>query len=126
LLSALDRRDIVALPELPDLPAEDGDDPTWTRLTTLISEDPTAGENPQRVRVLRELLNQRSEFETWWFEKLTAAGGTPQQNAWLSIGALCEAGAGTIATFDNMDLSDGAAEFFLSTGLAPDPGSALE
>ncbi|MGV0625956.1 NACHT domain-containing protein [Mycolicibacter minnesotensis] len=126
LLSALDRRDIVAIPELPGLPAEDGADPTWTRLTTSISTDPTATENPQRVRVLRELLNQRSEFETWWFEQLTAAIGTPQQNAWLAIGTWCEAGAGTIATFDNMDLSDGAAELFLSTGLAPEPGSALE
>ncbi|MBP2451893.1 NACHT domain-containing protein [Mycolicibacterium lutetiense] len=126
LLSALDRRDIVALPELPDLPAEDGADPTWTRLTTLISNDPTAAENPQRIRVLRELLNQRSEFAAWWFEQLTGAIGTPQQNAWLAIGAGCEAGAGTTAAFENMYLSDGAAELFLSTGLAPDPGSAFE
>ncbi|RIU52129.1 large ATP-binding protein, partial [Mycobacteroides abscessus] len=126
LLSALDRRDIVALPELPGLPAEDGADPTWTRLTTSISTDPTAAENPQRVRILRELLNQRSKFAAWWFEQLTAAIGTPQQNAWLAIGTWCEAGAGTTATFDNMDLSDGAAELFLSAGLAPEPGSALE
>lgn len=126
LLSALDRRDIVALPELPDLPADDGADPTWTRLTTLISNAPAAAENPQRVRVLRELLNQRSEFATWWFEQLTGAIGTPQQNAWLAIGAWCEAGAGTNATFGNMDLSDGAAELFLSSGLAPEPGSSFE
>ncbi|UXA12498.1 hypothetical protein KXD97_00980 [Mycobacterium sp. SMC-8] len=60
LLSALDRRDIVALPELPDLPADDGVDPTWARLTALISRNPSDVENPQRVRVLRELLNQLS------------------------------------------------------------------
>lgn len=126
LLSALDRRDIVALPELPDLPAEDGADPTWTRLTTLIGADPAAADNPQRIRVLRELLNQRTEFETWWFEQLTRAIGTTQQNAWLAIGALCEAGAGTTAAFDNMDLSDGAAELFLSTGLAPERGTTFE
>jgi hypothetical protein len=49
-----------------------------------------------------------------------------QQNAWLAIGACCEAGAGITATFENMDLSDGAAELFLSTGLAPEPGSLFE
>lgn len=126
LLSALDRRDIIALPELPDLPPDDGADPTWARLTALISKNPTDAENPQRVRVLRELLNQRSEFATWWYQQLTTAIGTAQQNAWLAVGACCEAGAGITATFETMDLSDGAAELFLSTGLAPEPGSSFE
>jgi hypothetical protein len=79
LLPALDRRDIVALPELPDLPAGDGADPTWARLTTLISKDPADGANTQWVRALRELLNQGSQFAAWWYEKLTRAIGTPQQ-----------------------------------------------
>lgn len=126
LLSALDRRDIVALPELPDLPGADGADPTWTRLTTQISNAPTDNENTQRVRALRELLNQRSQFAAWWYEQLTGAIGTPQQNAWLRIGAECEAGAGVTASFEHIDLSDGAAELFLSTGLVPPPGGALE
>jgi len=126
LLSALDRRDIIALPELPDLPADDGTDPTWLRLTALISKNPTDAANPRRVRVLRELLNQRGEFATWWYEQLTGAIGTPQQNAWLTIGACCEAGAGITAAFDNVNLSDGAAELFLSTGLTPEPGSSFE
>jgi hypothetical protein len=65
LLSALDRRDIVTLPELPDLPAGDGADPTWARLTT------------------------------------------PQQNAWLRIGAECEAAAGLTASFEQMAQSCG-------------------
>jgi hypothetical protein len=126
LLSALDRRDIIALPELPDLPGEDGPDPTWARLTTLISKDPTDRGNTQRVRGLRELLNQRSQFAAWWCEQLTGAIGTPQQNAWLRIGAECEAGAGVTASFEQIDLSEGAAELFLSAGLVPPPGSALE
>ena len=126
LLSALDRRDIVALPELPDLPDVDGADPTWARLTALISKNPADGANTQRLRVLRELLNQRSQFATWWYEQLTGAIGTPQQNAWLAIGAECEAGAGITSSFKHMDLSDGAAELFLSAGLAAEPGTALE
>jgi hypothetical protein len=126
LLSALDRRDIVALPELPDLPVSDGDDPTWVRLTTLITKDSTDSANPQRVRALRELLNQRSRFATWWCEKLTGAVGTPQQNAWLAIRAGCEAGAGITVSFEHMDLSDSAAELFLCTGLATQPGTPFE
>ena len=126
LLSALDRRDIIALPEMPDLPDEDGPDPTWLRLTTAITNDPADTGNVQRVRALRELLNQRSQFDAWWYTQLTAAIGTPQQNAWLKIGAHCEAGAGVTASFDHIDLSDGAAELFLSAGLVPAPGSALE
>lgn len=125
LLSALDRRDITPLPELPN-PTDGGADPTWSRLTTLISKNPGDSTNPRRVRVLRELLNQRSEFAKWWYEQLTGAIGTEQQNAWLAIGACCEAGAGMSADFENMDLSNGAAELFLSTGLAPTPGGTFE
>lgn len=125
LLAAYDRRDIVALPELPN-PTDGGTDPTWARLTTLISKNPGDSTNPQRVRVLRELLNQRSEFTKWWYEQLSGAIGTEQQNAWLAIGACCEAGAGITADFEGMDLSDGAAELFLSAGLAPTPGGPFE
>ena len=105
LLSALDRRDIIALPELPDLPDEDGHDPTWVRLTTLISNDPTDNGNTQRVRALRELLNERSRFGAWWYAQLIATIGTPQQNAWLRIGAQCEAGAGVTASFPSLSRS---------------------
>lgn len=125
LLSALDRRDITALPELPS-PTDGGEDPTWLRLTTLISANPTEAANPQRVRVLRELLNQRTEFTTWWYDQLSEAVGTAHQNAWLAIGACGEAGSGITASFENMDLSGGAAELFLNTGLAPEPGSSFE
>lgn len=125
LLSALDRRDITPMPEMPR-PADAGADPTWSRLTTLISTNPSDGANLTRVRALRELLNQRSEFATWWYEQLTKAVGTDQQNAWLTIGACCEAGTGTTADFDTINLSEGAAELILSTGLTPEPGSSFE
>lgn len=125
LMAALDRRDIAALPELPN-PTDGGADPTWTRLTTLISKNPGGIANAQRVRVLRELLNQRGEFTKWWYEQLTRAIGTEQQNAWLAIGACCEAGSGITADFENMDLSDSAAELYLSAGLAPSPGGSFE
>lgn len=125
LLSALDRRDIVALPELPS-PTDGDGDPTWTRLTMLIRADPEDPANPQRVRVLRELLNQGTEFTTWWHEQLSAAIGTAHQNAWLAIGACCEAGAGIAANFENMDLSGDGAELFLSTGLIPEAESPFE
>lgn len=123
LLSALDRRDIVALPELPELPASDGDDPTWARLTALMAKDPADTANPQRVRVLRELLNQRSRFARWWCEKLTEAVGTAQQNAWLAVGAECEAGAGITVSLEHMNLSEGAAESLLSSGVVPEHGT---
>lgn len=126
LLAALDRRDVIPLPELPNLPDEDGPDPTWIRLTTLISKDPADGDNIQRVRALRELLNQRSQFGAWWDAQLTAAIGTPHQHGWLAIGAQCEAGAGVTASFEHIDLSEGAAELFLSSGLVPPSGSSLE
>lgn len=116
LLSALDRPN----------PTGSGADPTWSRLTTFIRKNPGDSANPQRVRVLRELLNQRSEFAKWWYEQLTGAICTDQQNAWLAIGACCEAGAGTTADLMNLDLSDGAAELFLSTGLTPEPGGSFE
>lgn len=125
LLSAFDRRDITALPELSS-PTDGGADPTWSRLTTLIIENPGDRANLQRVRVLRELLNQCNEFATWWLKQLTGAIGTAQQNAWLAIGARCEAGAGITTDFENMDLSNGAAELFLSTGLTPEPRGSLE
>lgn len=126
LLSALDRRDIISLPELPDVPDTDGPDPTWARLTALISENPADAANSQRVRALRELLNQRVQFAAWWYRKLCDSIGTPHQNAWLRIGAQCEAAAGMPATIEHVDLSEGAAELLLNTGLVPPPGSPLE
>lgn len=126
LLSALDRRDIVPLPALPDLPDEDGADPTWERLSKAISMDLSDPPNERRVRALRELLNQRSRFTAWWHEQLASAVGTPQQDEWLRIGAVCEAGAGNTPAFERIKMSNGSAELFLSTGLVPVPGSAFE
>nr|WDS96160.1 hypothetical protein mcr_00200 [Micrococcus sp.] len=126
LLSALDRRDIVPLPALPDLPEEDGADPTWERLTSAICRNLSDPANGFRVRALRELLNQRSQFTAWWHGQLTSAVGTPQQDEWLRIGAECEAGAGNAAAFEGIEMTEGSAELFLSTGLVPVSGSAFE
>lgn len=125
LLPALDRHDIIKLPELPYLAAGDTD-PTWARLTALIERDPADRANEMRTRTLRELLNQRGPFAAWWYENLSRAVGTPQQGHWLALAASCEAAAGRTADLSGLDLSDGAAEAFLSTGLVPLPGSPLE
>lgn len=126
LLSALDRNDIVALPQMPELPEEDGPDPTWTRLTSLIRENLVDGANGQRVRVLRELLGRRSDFDSWWCDQLNASIGTPQQDSWLRLGAECEAGAGMPTPFEEIEINPGTAELLLSTGLIPAPGGRLE
>ena len=125
LLPALNRRDIVALPQLPYV-AHGDLDPTWARLTALIAQHPSDPANELRTQALRELLNQHKAFATWWYSNLSEAVGTPSQNAWLALAASCEAGAGRTADLDGFDLSDGAAEAFLSTGLVPPPGSLLE
>lgn len=124
LLKALATGEIIPLPQMPEPPGE-GPDPTWERLTTQISDNPSDPANHSRVRVVRELLGQRSKFNAWWYENLSRAIGTPRQNEWLALGADHEAGAGTQAPF-KLDLTDGAAEAFLSAGLVPTPGSALE
>lgn len=124
LLPAIDRGDIIPLPQLPVLPTDEGLDPTWTRLTALIARDPADPAHIKRVRTLRDLLGQRAEFNSWWYENLRKAVGTPQQKTWLTLGATCEAGAGI--TFDVPELPDDSAESFLGTGLVPPAGSALE
>lgn len=126
LLPALDRGDIIPLPQPPALPTDDGLDPTWTRLTALIAENAADPAHDQRVRALRELLGQRAEFNSWWYENLCKAVGTPQVDAWLTLGASHEAGAGTTVQFDAPDLPESDAEAFLSTGLVPPAGSTLE
>ena len=126
LLRALENRDIRALPALPNLPDADGPDPTWARLTTEIIADPLAAENARRVQGLRELLNQRSQFAAWWAEQLREAAGTPRQNAWLKLAADCEGAAGLSLDLDDVDLTDGAAELLLNTGIVPPPGSDVE
>jgi len=126
LLPAFDRFDITALPELPYSP-DSSSDPTWERLTALIAEDPSDPANDRRVRALRELLNQPNRFEEWWYQKLSEAIGTPQQDAWLALGGKWEAAPGRTVDIDGLDLSGGgAAEGLLGAGLVPPPGSDLE
>lgn len=125
LLPALDRHDIAPLRQIPDV-ADDGPDPTWLRLTEAILSDPSDSGNPTRVRVLRELLALSGQFSEWWFERFSESVGTPHEQAWLQIGASCEAGAGKTYALDGINLAGGNAELFLNTGLIVPPGSELE
>ncbi|MBM0255560.1 NACHT domain-containing NTPase [Micromonospora sp. 4G55] len=127
LLEALDRREIIPLPELPQLPAVDGPDPTWTRLTEQLTAHPTHPTTPQRVRALRQLLNQRAEFTGWWTQQMQAVIKSPVEASWLEMAARCEGAAGIELDLDGIDLSRPlVAQFLLDTGLVPPPGSKFE
>jgi hypothetical protein len=127
LLDALVRREVVPLPELPQLPVSDGPDPTWARLTDQITADPADSGTHHHVRALRELLNQRATFTGWWAEHMQAAVAGPAEDAWLEIAAVCEAAAGAVLDFDGIDLSRPlVAQRVLDTGLIPSPGSKFE
>lgn len=127
LLDALGRREIVPLPELPQLPVSEGPDPTWTRLTGQIAADPANPETPRSVRALRDLLNLRAEFTKWWAEQMRAAINGPAEDAWLEMAARCEGAAGAVLDLDGDDLSRPlVAQRVLDAGLVPPTGSKFE
>ncbi|MFI9811650.1 NACHT domain-containing protein [Saccharothrix variisporea] len=127
LLDAFDRGEITPLPNLPQLPAGDGPDPTWTRLTEHLAKHPADPGNPDRVRILRELLNQRADFAAWWADQTRAAAGTPSVTAWLRMTADCEGAAGIELHLDGLDVSRPfVAQSALNTGLVPPPGGGFE
>ncbi|WNV84748.1 hypothetical protein [Umezawaea sp. Da 62-37] len=127
LLDALSRKEIVSLPELPRLPSAEGADPTWTRLTGHLTTDPANHENPRRIRVLRDLLNQKAKFSTWWGEQVRTATDKPSQDAWLRMVADCEGAAGAALDLYDLDLSRPlVAQRVLNTGLVPAPGGRFE
>lgn len=126
LLAALTRRDITPLPQLPELPDTDGQDPTWCRLTTAIATDPSDPANSNRTAVLRELLNAKTGFAQWWLEQLKSATGTPEQKHWLVLAAACEAAAGLPINLPPENLVYGDAEHLLNTGGLPVGGGDLE
>lgn len=127
LLDALARREIVPLPEIPQLPSSDGPDPTWIRLTGQITADPANPDTPRLVRALRELLNQRAEFTKWWAQHMQTAVNGPNEDAWLEMAARCEGAAGFRLDLDGVDLSRPlVAQFVLDTGLVPPAGSKFE
>lgn len=126
LLRALDRNEISPLPEIPQVAGSEGDDPTWTRLTVAIQSEPGAPQNHSRVRVLRDLLNQKTRFASWWAGQITAAAGAPTQASWLRLAAEFEAAAGVTLDLPSADLSDNSAQLFLNTGAAPTRGGTFE
>lgn len=121
LLEALDGKEITALPDATHATQ------AWTRLTAAIAAHPGAPENGTRVRVLRDLMRQRTQFRDWWTERLKTAVGTPDEGAWLEIGAACEVLAGESVDIPGLSAEDGhRAQLILNTGMVPSPGSALE
>jgi hypothetical protein len=127
LLNALRNGEIVPLPELPQLSAVEGPDPTWIRLTEQLAADPGSPETPQRVQVLRELLKQRLEFSSWWGARIQAAIGGPDQDSWLEMAARCEGAAGLMLDLEGIDLAlPLVAQFVLDTGLVPPAGTKFE
>jgi hypothetical protein len=126
MLSALDRGEISSIPQLPQVAGSEDTDPTLARLTAAVEAEPSASQNRSRVRVLRELLNQRAPFAAWWSERAALASGTATQDDWLRLAADCEAAAGVALDLPSADLSDGAAELFLNTGASPGSGGAFE
>ena len=127
LLNALSRREVRPLPSLPDVQGDDGPDAAWARLTSELADDPEAPEARRTVRVVRELLNQRSEFAAWWSVQMAAAVGTSKERAWLLRAAEVEAAAGVTLNVEELDLgTPGTAELFLNTGALPAPGGAFE
>jgi hypothetical protein len=133
LVNALNRGEISPLPTLP-MPVGSGEDPTWTRLTALIAADPAHHATQLRVQVLRELLNQKRNFATWWTGHIVGAltdtdtdTDTDTVDAWLEMAALCGAAAGHMIDLTGIDLSRPlVAQRILDTGLVPPPGGEFE
>ena len=123
LLEALARKEISPLPQLP---SPTSTNLTWTRLTTAIAANPADSMNSMRVRVLRELLSQRTDFARWWAEHVTASIGTATERTWLELAAGCDAAGGLVIDLAGVDLSGGGAQRVLNAGVVPPPGSALE
>jgi hypothetical protein len=135
LLEALGRNEIRPLPGLPDLPEGDGPDTAWTRLTTQIAAAPGDPDARAWVRAVRELLNQRTLFATWWRSHMRTAAGTRAQGSWLEVAAVCEAAAGVAIDVDAVRLEPDPqapihsalpAQLVLDTGLVPTSGGEFE
>jgi len=127
LVNALSRREISPLPALPE-PVGNGPDPTWERLTQRIAADPGQPFARLQVRVLRELLNQRGHFASWWISHVVASIDDPDKlDAWLEMAATCEAAAGRSVDLTGVDLTRPAvAQQILNTGLVPPAGGEFE
>lgn len=127
LVNALTRREISPLPALPE-PGGGGPDPTWERLTQRIAEDPGQPFARLQVRVLRELLNQKSRFSSWWVGHVVGSIDDPAKvDAWLEIAAVCEGAAGRTVDLTGVDLTRPlVAQRILDTGLVPPAGGEFE
>ncbi len=127
LINALTRREISPLPALPE-PVGGGPDPTWERLTHRIIADPGQPFARLQVRVLRELLNQKSQFASWWVGHVVGSIEDPEKlDAWLEMAATYEAAAGRTVDLTGVDLTRPlAAQRILDTGLVAPSGGEFE
>jgi hypothetical protein len=123
LLDAAGRNEISALPELPSAPAQN---PTWIRMTEAIASSPSDPDNRTRIRLLRELLSQGTEFARWWAAHAASEVGSPAEQAWLDLAADCEAAAGLPLDLDGVDLTGAGAQRILNSGIIPPSGGRLE
>ncbi|MEU7935754.1 NACHT domain-containing protein [Microbispora bryophytorum] len=130
LVAALDRGEISPLPALPQ-PSGSGPDPTWIRITERLAADPGCDDVQLNVAVLRQLLNQRAEFATWWGEHVArvVAACRPAHTifSWIEMAARSEAAAGLDLDLAGLDLEPAlVAQFLLDTGVVPPAGSTFE
>jgi hypothetical protein len=123
LLEALAKREISPLPQLPSAVSTS---PTWIRITGEVVASPGDAMNPARVRVLRELLSQRTEFAQWWADHAQASIHTATEQTWLDLAADCEAANGLVVDLEGVNLAGNGAQRVLNTGLVPPSGSKLE
>ena len=130
LVNALEDREISPLPAIP-YPSGSGPDPTWTRITEQLASHPGSDDVQLNVAALRRLLSQRTEFTTWWGDRLTqlvAAGGRTETILhWLEMAAPTEAAAGLSLDLPQIDLQGVLVpELLLNTGMVPPSESAFE
>lgn len=127
LINALNRGEISPLPALPT-PVGGGADPTWTRLTDLLAADPGHPATQLRVQILRDLLNQKRNFASWWTGHIiNAVNDVNAVDQWLEMAAVCEAAAGQLIDLCGVDLSRPlVAQRILDTGLVPPAGGDFE
>jgi hypothetical protein len=127
LVNALTRREIRPLPALPQ-PTDTGPDPTWERLTRRLETNPAHPSARLDMRVLRELLNQKTQFASWWTGQVVASMADPGRlTAWLKMGALCEAAMGLTVDLTGVDLTrPGLAQNILDSGVVPPRNGEFE
>ena len=120
LVPALDSREITSLPD------QDHATGAFDQLAARIAFDPADPGNAIRVRIIQDVLDMAGDFTDWWLGQMRAAVGTVREEAWLTIGAICEVLAGKRVEIAGLVADHGRkAQLILNTGLVPEPNSLL-